>query len=394
MPFQPGILFSAFLLVLCLGINLMYYPKVRGMFHEPTDEITAVSSEQAVLKSNKTDSILLPSLSQNKENSSPSSNPVPATPVKMSKVNKPIQLDPSPEQPKEKEKIAQTFEKKSDIVDLPLEMKSDKPKTNVNVIKSKKNEIKPKQSELKQPEPKQSELKQPEPKQSELKQPESKQSELKQWESKQLELKQSAPKRTEPKQSAFSTPTVLPLPSLDKTSSLGEDKKSGVSSQPSSSVPDTKTQKKTEDIIQNTPNIPNNQHIKNNQQNKLTANPESAFLPIIPPSLEREYWESDNRNVNQLAILKPSSKTPILNEPVLQLSQPTPAYAKAYAEPKQSVLPSNLPLQEKSKSSLVEKGNPIEKTKPKSPTFIWETIDSALERPLMYETPERNPIPL
>jgi hypothetical protein len=42
-------------------------------------------------------------------------------------------------------------------------------------------------------------------------------------------------------------------------------------------------------------------------------------------------------------------------------------------------------LQEK--SDPVEKNNPIEKPKPKPPTFIWETIDSALERPLMYENP-------
>jgi hypothetical protein len=396
MPFQPGILFSAFLLVLCLGINLTYYPTVRGMFHEPTDKITAVSSKQPVLKSNKTDSILLPSLPQNKENSAQSSVPVPATPVKTSKVNKPIQLDPLPELPKEKEKIAQTLEKKSDIFDLPLETKPDKPKTNINVPKSEKNEIKSKQSELKQTEPKQSELKQPEPKQSESKQPEPKQSELKQPEPKQSALKQPEPKQLEPKQpdqkqleskqSAFSAPTVLPLPPLDETYSLWDNKKSGVSSQPSSSVPDTKFQKKTEEMIQHTPNIPNNQTIKNNQ-NKLTANSESAFLPIIPPSLEREYWEPNNQNVNQLAMLKPSSKTPILNEPVLQSSQPMPAYANAYVEPKQSVSPPDLSLQKKDKSNPVEAGDSMEKIKPKPPTFIWETIDSALERPLMYENP-------
>jgi hypothetical protein len=449
MPFQPGILFSAILLVLCLGINLTYYPKVRGMFHEPTDKAIALSSEpssseyseQLVLNRNKTDSIPLPSLPQNKKNSTPSSVPAPATPVKTSKVNKPIRLDPlpapPPEQPKVQEKTVQTFEKKSDTFTfissstLPSETKPDKPKTEVNVTKSEKNEIEPKQSKLlqskpsqleplqsepkqsepkkpeskqleskqpesNQPKPKQLESKQPEssqpkPKQLESKQPESSQPKPKQLESKQSELNQPKPKQSEPKQpelkqsepkqSAFSAPTVLPLPSLDETYFLREDKKSAVSSKSSIPVSDTEIKKKTENIVQNVQNIQNNQ----SNQNKLTANPESAFLPIVPFPLAKEYWESDNRNVNQLAILQPSPKMPMLKDSVLKPSQPTPAYANAYREPKPSVLPSNLPLQEK--SDPAEKSNPVEKPKPKPPTFIWETIDSALERPLMYENP-------
>ncbi|MDR1270025.1 MAG: hypothetical protein LBK82_10925 [Planctomycetaceae bacterium] len=325
MPFQPGILFSVFLLILCLGINLTYYPQVRGTFYESGKEVTAVSSEPPVLKSDKTDSMRLPSLPQNqngKENFSPPS--VPAIPVKTSKVNKPIQPDLLQEPPKEKEKNSQTFEKKPDA--FLMESKPDKPKATVK--ESEKNE-KPKQPEPKQPEPKQSKPKQLEPKQP------------------------------EPKQSAYSAPTVLPLPSSKTTYPEWEDTKNSITSEQLPPVSNNIATKTTENII----------------QKKSASNSETAFLPIVPPSLEKEYWQSDGQNNNQLAIFAPQKTVPMLNVPVAQPSQPTPAYANAYQEPKQVV------------PSPQDKTNPVEKNKPKPPTIIWETIDSALERPLMYENP-------
>ncbi|MDR1140561.1 MAG: hypothetical protein LBL62_02640 [Planctomycetaceae bacterium] len=342
MPFQPGTLFSVFLLVLCLGINLTYYPQVRGTFYESGKEVTAVSSEPPVLKSDKTDSMRLPSLPQNQNGKENFSQPsVPAIPVKTSKVNKPIQPDLLQEQPKEKEKISQTFEKKPDA--FLMESKPDKPKVTVKELE--KNE------KLKQPEPKQPEPKQPEPKQPESKQPEPKQSKPKQLE----------PKQPEPKQSAYSAPTVLPLPSSKTTYPEWEDTKNPITSEqlPLPPVSNKVVAKTTENI----------------NQKKSASNSETVFLPIVPPSLEKEYWQSDGQNNNQLAIFAPQKTVPMLNVPVAQPSQPTPAYANAYQESKQVV-----PLPQ-------DKTNPVEKNKPKPPTIIWETIDSALERPLMYENP-------
>ncbi|MDR3199631.1 MAG: hypothetical protein LBU34_17320 [Planctomycetaceae bacterium] len=353
MPFQPGILFSVFLLVLCLGINLTYYPKVRGMFRESGKEVVAASSEQPVSKDNKTNSTELPSSPQNQpEKQNALQLSAPAISVKPSKVNKPIQPGQLSKQPKEKEKNSQTFEKISDIP--AIESKTDK--SNVNLKEPQKNEIKLKQSTPKQPELKQLESKQPELKQLEPKQPE-----LKQLESKQPELKQLEPKQPEPKQQTFSAPTVVPLPSSETTYSLRDEIKSKcpATSEPLPEVPHEIVPKKAENII----------------RKKSAGNSETAFLPIVPPSLEKEYWESNGQNKNQLAIFAPQKTITELNVPILQPSKPTPAYANMYQEPKQVVLPAQ------------DKINPVEKNKPKPPTFIWETIDSALERPLMYETP-------
>ncbi|MDR2117224.1 MAG: hypothetical protein LBP87_12670 [Planctomycetaceae bacterium] len=372
MPFQPGILFSVLLLVLCLGINLTYYPKVRGMFHESGKDVTAVSFEPPALKEPKNNSTELPPFPKSqveKEIPLQSSlqSSAPAITVKTSKVNKPIQPDPLPKQPQEKEKNSQTLGKKSDT--FPIESNPDKPKANLN--ETQKNEIKSKQSTPKQTEPKQTNLKQLEPKQTNLKQLESKQTEPKQTNLKQSEPKQSEPKQTnlkqlepkqpESKQPEFSAPTVLPLPSSQTTDSLWDEIKSPATSEPLPKIP--------QEIV---PKIPKNE---NTIQKKPAGNSETAFLPIVPPSLEKEYWESDGQNKNQLAIFSSQKSIPELNVPALKPSEPTPAYANAYQKPEQVVLP------------LPDKTNPVEKNKPKPPTFIWETIDSALERPLMYENP-------
>ncbi|MDR2755889.1 MAG: hypothetical protein LBC20_09300 [Planctomycetaceae bacterium] len=354
MPFQPGILFSVALLVLCLGINLTYYPKVRGMFHESGKEVSAASSEQPVLKDNKPNLLELPSLPQNqvkKENYSQSS--VPAIPVKTSKVNKPIQPDPLQERPKEKEKNSQTFEKKSET----FQTGSKPDKLNTNSKEPQKDELTPKLSEQKQSKPKQLESKQPESKPLEPKQSEPKQSE-----SKQSEPKQPEPKQPESKQQAISVPAVSPLPSSSNsktTSSFWDEIKSPVTSEPLPAVSRDFVTKKAENII----------------PKKAENNSETAFLPIVPPSLEKEYWESADQSKNQLAIFASQKTIPELQAPVLKPSEATPAYANAYQEPKQVDLPAH------------DKINPVQKNKPQPPTFIWETIDSALERPLMYETP-------
>ncbi|MDR2440554.1 MAG: hypothetical protein LBE12_14425 [Planctomycetaceae bacterium] len=362
MPFQPGIFFSIVLLVLCLGINLTYYPKVHEMFHEPTKEVAAVSSEPPVLKENKTNSLALPSFPQNqikKENSSQSSAPVNS--VKTSKVNKPIQPDPFLKQPKEKEKNSQTFEKKPDT----FQIKSNPDKLNVNLKESRKEEkIIPKQSEPKQPEPKQLEPKQPEPKQLEPKQSEPKQLEPKQPEPKQLEPKQSEPKQSEPKQSE-------PKQSEPKQS----EPKQLESKQSESKQPESKQQSFSASTV-----------------SPLASSNTSSFLPIVPSSLEKEYWESAGQFQNQLAIFAPQKTVPELQlrVPILKPSEPTPAYANVYREPKQDIPKQDIPKQDIPKQDILpshDKTDPVKKNKPEPPTFIWETIDSALERPLMYETP-------
>ncbi|MDR0337414.1 MAG: hypothetical protein LBI18_10020 [Planctomycetaceae bacterium] len=275
MPFQPGILFSVLLLVLCLGINFTYFPQVRRTFYESQNTIAATSSEQPELselppesKNHQTNSSSLASLAQNQKNKENSPQPpAPVIPAKTSKVNKPIQPDLLPKQTKEKEKNSQTFEKKPEI--LPTESKSDKSKATVK--ESEKNETKPILPEPKQPEPKKPEQKQP-------------------------ELKQSEPKKPEQKQSVDSVSTVLPLPSSKPVFSVWDEMESTVPSEllpstpdkivPQAIVPKTIAPKATESII----------------PKKSTNNQETAFLPIIPPSLEKEYWQSDGQSDNQLAI--------------------------------------------------------------------------------------------
>jgi hypothetical protein len=319
MPFHPGILVSAFLLIFCLGINLTQYPTVRGML---CDSMNQPAPVQLIETKNAP---IIPAAPNTKDDS---------IVTKTSKVNKPIQLDSKPEP----------------LTEPPTEPLKKEP------MKTKEPKAEPSKPEPSKPEPPKSEPSKPKP--PELLKTESPKPEPLKTEP----LKQERPK-TEPLKQEL--PKTEPLKSEQpKTESL--------KSEPLKTEPLKPEPSKTE--------LPKTDKVESSKMKMDSKeNFESAFSPIVPSSIEKEYQQSKNQRINQLALFTPEKSAPTLSD-VMKPSQPMPMYGNEYKPPQpsqnQKTSPNTIP-------STPAKNN----SKPPSPTAIWNSIDSALERPLMYETP-------
>lgn len=122
----------------------------------------------------------------------------------------------------------------------------------------------------------------------------------------------------------------------------------------------------------------------------------AAFQPLVPPELEKEYKESTGKAINQAELPRP---LPQLKQQPVSPERSAPLYAAPFtpeprpesrkAAPEPAAPLKKLPEVESppsipgpSKSETESKPNPVKRKPPKA---VWDTVDSIMERPIVYE---------